>query len=122
MSRSARVVPAALLTVALALTLTSYTDGGGDAERAKGFAGLRDPYFPRLGNGGYDVTHYALTLGYDPDARVRLRATAVVTARATRDLGVRGPHAGNRALPSPGPRHQAGGGDAPPLRQGQRPL
>lgn len=87
MSRSARVVPAALLTVALALTLTSCTDGGGGAERAKGSAGLRDPYFPRLGNGGYDVTHYALTLGYDPDARVRLRATAVVTARATRDLG-----------------------------------
>ncbi|MBD9700949.1 M1 family metallopeptidase [Streptomyces sp. ID01-12c] len=86
-SRSARVVPAALLTVALALTLTSCTDGGGEAERAKGSAGLRDPYFPGLGNGGYDVTHYALTLGYDPDARARLRATAVVTARATRDLG-----------------------------------
>ncbi|MDT0571032.1 M1 family metallopeptidase [Streptomyces sp. DSM 3412] len=87
MSRSARVVPAALLTVALALTLTSCTDGGGEARRTKGSAGLGDPYFPRLGNGGYDVTHYALTLGHDPGARARLRATAVVTARATRDLG-----------------------------------
>ncbi|MDX3645483.1 M1 family metallopeptidase [Streptomyces sp. MB09-02B] len=93
MSRSARVAPAALLTVALALTLTSCTDGGGGAGRAKGSegsegsAGLRDPYFPRLGNGGYDVTHYSLTLAYDPDSRARLRATAVVTARATRDLG-----------------------------------
>ncbi|MBZ3907959.1 M1 family metallopeptidase [Streptomyces griseiscabiei] len=86
-SRSARAVPAALLTVALALTLTSCTDGGGEAGRTKGSAGLRDPYFPRLGNGGYDVTHYALTLGHDPGAHTPVRATAVVTARATRDLG-----------------------------------
>ncbi|ULR51564.1 M1 family metallopeptidase [Streptomyces deccanensis] len=87
MSRSAPVVPAAaLLTVALALTLTSCTDGGGEAERAKGSAGLRDPYFPGLGNGGYDVTHYTLTLDYGPEAKARLRATAVITARATRDL------------------------------------
>lgn len=87
-SRSARVVPAVLLTVAMALTLTSCTDGGGGAAtRPKGSTGLGDPYFPGLGNGGYEVTHYALTLGYDPGARAHLRATAVVTARATRDLG-----------------------------------
>ncbi|WP_079023863.1 M1 family metallopeptidase [Streptomyces scabiei] len=100
-SRSAPVVPAALLTAALALTLTSCTGGGGTAEESRGSAGLRDPYFPRLGNGGYDVTHYALTLGYEPpaetdtepdagvdtEADAHLRATAVITARATRDLG-----------------------------------
>jgi aminopeptidase N len=85
-SRSARVVPSALLAVALALTLTSCTDGGAGSGRTKGSAGLRDPYFPGLGNGGYDVTHYALTLDYDPDAPALLRATAVVTARATQDL------------------------------------
>lgn len=81
------VVPVALLTLTLALTLTSCTEGGGEAAAARGSAGLRDPYFPGLGNGGYDVTHYALTLRYDPEAKARLRATAVVTARATRDLG-----------------------------------
>ncbi|MEV1047939.1 M1 family metallopeptidase [Streptomyces sp. NPDC049916] len=50
-----------------------------------GAAGLRDPYFPGLGNGGYDVTHYALKLDVDP-AEDRLRGTATITARATQDL------------------------------------
>jgi hypothetical protein len=26
----------------------------------------RDEYFPKLGNGGYDVGHYALRVRYDP--------------------------------------------------------
>ncbi len=42
-----------------------------------------------MGNGGYDVGHYALSLAYEAgneeDGR-RLRGTAVATARATRDL------------------------------------
>ncbi|MFC8075445.1 M1 family metallopeptidase [Streptomyces sp. NPDC057307] len=50
-----------------------------------GAAGAGDPYFPRLGNGGYDVTHYGLTLDYDP-AVGRLDATAAITARATHPL------------------------------------
>lgn len=50
-----------------------------------GAAGAGDPYFPRLGNGGYDVTHYGLTLDYDP-ATGRLEATAAITARATQHL------------------------------------
>ncbi|MFK4064276.1 M1 family metallopeptidase [Streptomyces sp. NPDC029674] len=44
-----------------------------------------DHLFPALGNSGYDVTHYALTLDYSPDEN-RLTGTAVITARATRDL------------------------------------
>lgn len=50
-----------------------------------GAAGLGDPYFPHLGNGGYDVTHYRLTLDYEP-ATGRLDATAAITARATQRL------------------------------------
>jgi aminopeptidase N len=50
-----------------------------------GAAGVRDPYFPKAGNGGYDVTHYGLRLAYDP-ARHHLTGTATITARATRDL------------------------------------
>lgn len=93
MSRSAPVVPSALLAFALAVTLTSCAEGGGEAGAGadRGSAGLRDPYFPKLGNGGYDVTHYALTLDYSPPPEAgsgaRLRGTAVITARATRDLG-----------------------------------
>lgn len=50
-----------------------------------GAFGVRDPYFPKLGNGGYDVTHYGLTLSYDPKAR-HLVGTAEITARATQNL------------------------------------
>ncbi|OIK26978.1 metallopeptidase [Streptomyces malaysiense] len=46
---------------------------------------MRDPYFPKAGNGGYDVDHYDLTLDYTPATR-RLVATAVIRARATKDL------------------------------------
>ncbi|MDC2952483.1 M1 family metallopeptidase [Streptomyces heilongjiangensis] len=98
-SRSLPVVPAALLAAALTFTLTSCTDEGGGtgAGGTRGAAGLGDPYFPKLGNGGYDVTHYALTLDVDidPDAERgedredredHIDGRAVVTARAEQDL------------------------------------
>lgn len=58
---------------------------GGDAAGGPGADGVGDPYFPKLGNGGYDVRHYALTLDYAPAAR-RLKGTAAISARATRAL------------------------------------
>jgi hypothetical protein len=50
-----------------------------------GAAGVGDPYFPLLGNGGYDVRHYDLTFSYDP-ATDRLDGTMVIRARATQGL------------------------------------
>ena len=50
-------------------------------------AGGGDPYYPRQGNGGYDVAHYDLTLRYAP-ARQHLVATARITATATSRLRV----------------------------------
>ncbi|TVZ97688.1 M1 family metallopeptidase [Streptomyces sp. BK340] len=82
MSRSARLVPAVATLLALALTGTA-CDGG--VHGTPGGSGVRDPYFPKAGNGGYDVTHYALTLDYTPDTR-HLTGKAVITARATKDL------------------------------------
>ncbi|WP_208879608.1 M1 family metallopeptidase [Streptomyces sp. PBH53] len=82
MSRSVRLVPAVAALLALALTGTA-CDGG--VRGTPGGSGVRDPYFPKAGNGGYDVDHYALTLDYTPATR-RLTGTAVITARATRDL------------------------------------
>lgn len=79
-STALRGTSAAALT---ALVLTACSGSG--VHGTPGADGVRDPYFPRLGNGGYDVAHYDLTLGYDPDAR-HLTATAEVTARATQDL------------------------------------
>ncbi|MFE2146471.1 M1 family metallopeptidase [Streptomyces sp. NPDC059456] len=50
-----------------------------------GASGLRDPYFPKAGNGGYQVEHYDLDLDYDP-ADGELDGTAVITARAEQGL------------------------------------
>ena len=67
----------------LVLALTACTGSG--ARSKSGGSGLGDPYFPKAGNGGYDVTHYDLTLAYTPDAP-ELTGTATITARATAEL------------------------------------
>ncbi|WJV47900.1 M1 family metallopeptidase [Streptomyces flavofungini] len=80
--RARRIAPAALA----ALTLTALTAcTGGGVDGTSGAAGVRDPFFPKLGNGGYDVAHYGLTLGYDPENR-HLTGRADITARATKKL------------------------------------
>ncbi|MFP5255838.1 MAG: M1 family metallopeptidase [Acidimicrobiia bacterium] len=50
-----------------------------------GAAGVGDPYFPGLGNGGYDVEHYDLELTWDAGAG-RLAGRAEISAVATQDL------------------------------------
>jgi aminopeptidase N len=52
---------------------------------APGAEGIGDPYFPRYGNGGYDVGGYDLKLTYAP-ASGQLDGTATITATATQDL------------------------------------
>ncbi|MFE9735939.1 M1 family metallopeptidase [Streptomyces sp. NPDC005863] len=76
---------AATVTCSLALLATLGACSGAGVDGTPGADGVRDPYFPKLGNGGYDVTHYGLTLGYDPDSR-HLTGTADITARATKNL------------------------------------
>ncbi|MFF5976742.1 M1 family metallopeptidase [Streptomyces sp. NPDC012769] len=73
------------LTVALLAAGCTGSGAGGGVRGTPGAAGLRDPLFPRLGNGGYDVSRYALTLSYDP-ATGRLDGRAEITAKATKDL------------------------------------
>ncbi|MEU5793513.1 M1 family metallopeptidase [Streptomyces sp. NPDC047813] len=75
---------------ALLLALTTACAGPAPGDRAAagarpGAAGAGDRLFPQLGNGGYDVAHYGLTLDYVPETN-HLRGTAVITARATQDL------------------------------------
>ncbi|WP_433828396.1 M1 family aminopeptidase [Actinoplanes sp. CA-015351] len=50
-----------------------------------GADGAGDPYFPKYGNGGYDVAGYDLALRYDPKTG-KLAGTASITATATQDL------------------------------------
>lgn len=61
---------------------------GVDQQRAPGTPGapgVGDPYFPLLGNGGFNVRHYDLTFEYAPDSD-QIDATMVVEARATQTL------------------------------------
>ncbi|GAA4807905.1 M1 family metallopeptidase [Streptomyces ziwulingensis] len=75
------LAPAIAAAVAAAVALAAC----GGVHGGPGGSGAGDPYFPKAGNGGYDVTHYDLALAYDPDGH-RLTGTATLTARATEDL------------------------------------
>ena len=53
------------------------------AAATAGLPGIGDSMYPNLGNGGYDVEHYALDLQFDGD---RLTGVATLTLHATRPL------------------------------------
>ena len=46
---------------------------------------IGDPYYPELGNGGYDVSHYDVELAFDPATGI-LAAAVEIAATATADL------------------------------------
>lgn len=61
--------------------------GGASAAFAQmpGTPGVGDPYFPRLGNGGYDVQHYTIEASFDIQDD-SLTGTTTIEARALEDL------------------------------------
>ena len=81
MTRGARLAGVA---VAVASVVIAPTPALG-ARFSPGAAGLGDPYFPMLGNGGYDARHYTLRLAYQPGSH-QLRGTVLMRARATKNL------------------------------------
>ena len=50
-----------------------------------GAAGVGDPYFPLMGNGGYEVDHYDLNLRVRPKLD-QVKAVATIGATATQSL------------------------------------
>ena len=70
--------PVAALTAVLALALSAAAHGPGPA-------GAGDPFFPRAGNGGYNVRSYDLRLAYAPKSGV-LYGRALIRARSKRRL------------------------------------
>ena len=50
-----------------------------------GAEGIGDPYYPQLGNGGYDALHYALELSIDPKNNT-LSGDCTIEAQATQPL------------------------------------
>ena len=78
-------IPLAIIVLAgcvpVALTVTPRPDAPG----GKGAPGMGDPYFPTLGNGGYDVQTYTITLEVDPLANT-VEGSTFITATATKSL------------------------------------
>ncbi|WP_308286886.1 M1 family metallopeptidase [Actinomadura parmotrematis] len=58
---------------------------GAAARYTPGAPGAGDPYFPDMGNGGYDVAHYDVALKYDAASK-GIAAVTEITARATQNL------------------------------------
>src|SRR5262245_24612919 len=77
--------PAAVRAPLFATSLRQASAQARPQQPQAGALEIGDPYFPGLGNGGYDVEHYALELEIDMD-RDELTATARIRARALHDL------------------------------------
>jgi aminopeptidase N len=54
-------------------------------EPTPGAAGVGDPYFPELGNGGYDALHYTIDLDVDLEENI-IAGTVTIQAQATQSL------------------------------------
>ncbi|MEU9501236.1 M1 family metallopeptidase [Streptomyces sp. NPDC048196] len=82
LSRSARRTSRWL---ALATAVASAATIAAAPAATPGAPGAGDPYFPELGNGGFDALHYDLGVSYHPDSG-RLDGRTTLTARATQSL------------------------------------
>ena len=79
-----------VLLTAAAVAVGSLASAGAAVEAVRsapspGAAGIGDPYFPKDGNGGYDVRHYAVDVRYTV-ATGDLAGTTTLSVRATQDL------------------------------------
>ncbi len=78
-----RLMNARHTIVALALLFAA----NAAAAQGSGAAGLGDPYYPNLGNGGYDVQRYTIELEVDANLSA-VSAVTAIEAVATEDLSV----------------------------------
>ncbi len=76
----------ALVTMlALTLVAPAYAQNDTHVSGTPGAAGNGDPYFPLMGNGGYDVKHYDIQLSYNPTSGA-ITAKTTIEAAATQNL------------------------------------
>jgi aminopeptidase N len=78
----ARVKPNVAFSLLSGLVLLPTLAG---AQFSPGARSAGDPYLPAIGNGGYDVQHYDLTINYNPAANTMVSRTDI-TIRATQGL------------------------------------
>jgi aminopeptidase N len=74
-----------LVAVVAATALVALTPAASGQQYVAGSDGSGDPFFPQAGNGGYDVSHYSLTIDYDQPANL-LSGRAVIQATASENL------------------------------------
>lgn len=80
-----------IISCALSAGLLAAASPAADAAPAQapryspGAPGAGDPYFPDMGNGGYDVSHYDIRLAFSPETEA-IDATTTILATATQDL------------------------------------
>jgi len=82
---SARRVPALSILLVFALLVPAAPASSTRRGAGPGAAGIGDPYYPLAGNGGYDVGHYSLDIGYHPHTD-RLNGETSIEATATQAL------------------------------------
>ena len=76
-----------VLSMLLALpALSAAAPGKGKGKPVDGARSLGDPLLPQIGNGGYDVKHYRISLDYDPATNELLTAKTTIEAKATKTL------------------------------------
>jgi len=78
------VTTSAMLVAPASGTAPSGLAGCGP-DASAGTLGVGDPYYPRFGNGGYDVQHYDLAIRYGPGTN-HLRGVATIAAQTTQTL------------------------------------
>jgi aminopeptidase N len=82
--RSPRLRTLVTAVLAAAMVVSAATPAGAGTSTIGG-EGIGDPYFPRAGNGGYDVRHYHLNVRYEPSTG-RLEGIARITLVPLMDL------------------------------------
>jgi aminopeptidase N len=82
MARTTSLIAAAVAAAGLLMPMTAAAAQGAFTPGAPGGG---DPYFPDMGNGGYDAQHYSLSLAYDSGTG-GIDAHARIDARATQNL------------------------------------
>lgn len=86
MGRVGPLILCCVLTVGVVATANPAAYAApGQTRFTPGAPGAGDPYFPDMGNGGYDVSHYDIRLAFNPTTKA-ITATTTITALATQDL------------------------------------
>ena len=80
-----RAVVAAITSLLLIVGSTAAAVSAETSPPSPGAPGIGDPYFPKDGNGGYDVDHYSIKVAYHP-ASDALRGQATIRARSLQAL------------------------------------